>query len=496
MTGDVKTFIDDFVAVLPRVFARDFTVFATTPDEVHNRLNWLVAPDTTNLAALDALVAKVHAMNIDHVVLCGMGGSSLYARTLVPYHTGARQVTVLDTTHPDTLRHVDATVNYPTTLFVFASKSGSTAETEAMRRYFTARMHAEVPDAPNRLAVITDPESSLAQDAAEQQISSLLLADPHVGGRFAAHTLFGVTVAALAGVDVKAHLDAARHAYAALSVASAQNVAIRLAAQLAAAVKRVGDVATVAVELRHLDATFGLWIEQLLAESLGKDGVGVHVVTGSTNATVDVHLAIEADPSVELPDLHEDGTTVTLTIPLGHEGVAMAAAVMMLATALAGRGIGVNPFDQPNVAAAKQATTKALASRQTLPAARDVADVLAHVSPSTALVILAYVAPDSPDEHALRRDAETLGRQRQATVTLGVGPRYLHSTGQLHKGALVDAVYFVIGPSFTADLAIPGDTSTFGALIAAQAAGDVAALTALGRQVHVITPQSLRAYVA
>lgn len=496
MSDDKQALIDDFVAVLPRVFQRDFTVFGTEADEVRNRLNWLVAPDVTDVSALDSFAAQLDAIGVDHVVLCGMGGSSLYPRTLLPYHSATRKVTVVDTTHPDALRQIDETLHYPSSLFVFASKSGSTAETTAMRTFFTSRLHATTPDAKHRLAVITDPGSSLAKEATEQHFGQILLADPDVGGRFSAHTLFGVTVSALAGLDVTAHLEAAKRAFLALRAADKQNVAIRLAAQLATAVNRRGSVAQVEVELHGIDDTFGLWIEQLLVESLGKDGVGVHVVSAPATAPCDVILTVKQNAALALPSLEENGTHTTLSVPAGHHGIAMAAAVMMLATALAGRGIQVNPFDQPDVAAAKQATDEALAARRALPPPRDVSDVLAEVPSGTPLIILAYVAPDSPDEQHMRRAAIALGQQRHTTVTVGVGPRYLHSTGQLHKGAFANACYLVIGPSFTTDLAIADDTFTFGELILAQAAGDVAALTARGRQVHVITAEGLHAHVS
>lgn len=480
--------------MLPRVLARDYTVFGTDPTEIADRLNWLIAPQSTDVDALLAIAAEQRRNGINQVVVCGMGGSSLYARTLVPYADPTYpQTIVIDTTDPAALRRIDAQIDYAHSAFLFASKSGSTIETAAHQAYFTAQIDRTGTDPTDRIVVITDPGSPFARHATANGWRHLLLADPNVGGRFSAHTVFGVTAAAFSGIDVAAHLDAAAQTYVQLASLS-DNSAVIIAAHLALIATSNARIPTLRVASSNPNDPLKLWIEQLIAESLGKQGRGIHVLTATSRFQPDRTLRVMYDETSDAAALTVDQSVLTLTVPSGHRGVATAASVLMLATALAGRGLGVNPFDQPDVAAAKRATAAALDNRTQLEAPQLPAALLAQASPSAALVVLAYVDPDSDEADQIVADATRIGEQRDVPMSLGFGPRYLHSTGQLHKGALRDACYAVIAPDTAVTLEIPGYAYGFGELIGAQAAGDIATLRARGRTVGVITASDLHAF--
>lgn len=495
----MQEFIDDFCAVLPRVYDRDFTVFGNDPSELADRLNWLIAPHTTPVETINDFATDVASVGVDQVILCGMGGSSLYARTLAPFATNTSPtLTVVDTTDPDVLRRIDAQVNYQRAFVLVASKSGTTIETAAQEAFFAHRLEQHHGlKASQRLGVITDPASALATEAVGKGYRHVLLADPQVGGRFSAHTMFGIAPAALVGIDPWVHLRAAEQTFAQLAKAAPNNPAVVLAAHLCAAVIRSGGVATLGIDLADVTDPLGLWIEQLIAESLGKQGQGLHVLLRPLSQA-DLMVKVVRDKALTAARLQvsDDQRVLTLSVPDGHLGVAVSASVFMLATALAGRGIGVNPFDQPDVAAAKKATATALRERTVLEAPSTIDDALANANHRDSVVVLAYADPESALADRLWQAAATLGVRRNVAVSVGFGPRYLHSTGQLHKGALADACYLLIGPSTALALPVPGEAYGFETLFAAQAAGDVIALRDCDRNVTVITADELSRYIS
>jgi len=481
------------------VYDRDYTVFGTDPTEIADRLNWLIAPRVTDVDLIEKFTEDVAHLGVDDVVLCGMGGSSLYPRTLAPFATDPkRTLTVVDTTDPDALRRIDAALNYDRAMVIVASKSGTTIETAAQHAFFVDRLaQHHGADATERLSVITDPGSQLARDALAKGYPHVLLADPHVGGRFSAHTLFGLAPAALVGVNPLSHLAAAQQTFTQLAEASQTNVAVLLGAYLAAAVTDSKGVANVSIELADATNPMGLWIEQLVAESLGKHGRGLHVLLrASTSPQLTVKIVTDPTANRAHLDVADNSQVLTLTVPDGHESVAVTASVFMLATALAGYGIAVNPFDQPDVAAAKQATATALNERTPLEDPMSVASALDCCPEGHSVVVLAYTDPDRELAEQLWAAAATLGHKRNVAASVGFGPRYLHSTGQLHKGALTDACYLMIGPDVTGPLAIPDRDYGFETLFSAQAAGDVAALRDRERNVSVITADDLLRYVS
>jgi len=442
----------------------------------------------------------------DHVVLAGMGGSSLAPEVIT--RTMGVGLTVLDTTDPHQVRAALAD-RLERTVVVVSSKSGSTVETDAHRRaYWSAFVDAGVAEPAKRFVVVTDPGSPLEAAATEAGMH-LVLADPDVGGRYSALTAFGLVPPFLAGVKVAELLDQAE-AYALtlgvdpLSPAQGTadqdgaNPSLALGAALGAAARAGRDKLALVDDGTGITG-MGDWIEQLVAESTGKEGTGILPVvvenptapgaTGDDVLTVTVGGAL---PPAEMPGrgVRPD---VAVNGPLGAQFLAWEAA-----TALAGRLLGINPFDQPNVSESKENTNQILASG--LPSATPsfvdgevtgyggagastVEDALAwllgQVGEHGYLAVMAYLDRVGDAELADVRPA--LARAGRRPVTFGWGPRFLHSTGQYHKGGPQVGAFLQITGAVTDDLPVPDQPYTFGQLQAAQAAGDRAALSTRDR---------------
>ena len=473
--------------------AKDPTLWG--PDaaaEARIRLGWV---DTTgrSRSLLPQLAELADELSdLDHVVLAGMGGSSLAPEVIA--RTLDRPLTVLDSTDPHQLRAALAD-RLDRTVVVVASKSGTTIETDSQRRaYWDAFRAAGLSEAEagRRFVIVTDPDSPLAT-AGQQMGAVVLLADPQVGGRYSALTGFGLVPAALAGVDVLELLDQADALRPSLAGA-ADNPALALGAALGA--HGTGYVALVE------DGTgiVGLadWAEQLLAESTGKQGRGLLPVVvespDAPGATGPGVLTVTTGGSLPAGAVAGGGVRPDVAVngPLGAQFLAWE-----FATAVAGRVLGINPFDQPNVAESKANTSAILAGGApgSAPAATDgaveihgpgggtvpqaLAGLLAGVPPGGYLAVLAYL--DRTGDAAVAQLRPLLARATGRPVTFGWGPRFLHSTGQYHKGGPPVGCYLQITGAVTEDLPVPGRPYTFGQLQAAQAAGDRAALAERGR---------------
>ncbi len=455
---------------------------------------------------LTALRGDLHAEGVDRVVLAGMGGSSLAPEVIC--HTrsgsavgGAHPITVLDTTDPGQVSDALAG-DLSRTVLVVSSKSGGTVETDSQRRTFAEVFAANGIDAASRMVVVTDPGTKLAELAAREGYRTTVEADPEVGGRYSALTAFGLVPSALAGVDVGQLLDEAAAAAPALQADSADNPAILLGAALAAA-HNAGAEKVVLADSGSGLVGFGDWAEQLIAESTGKRGVGL------------LPVVVESIDAPGFVDHGSDATVVTVGPGAGNAQIATEGTLggqfllWETAVALAGRLIGINPFDQPDVESAKQATRDLLAEAGSgAGPAADEAPVLVDGSvevrggpwlgsPGTlaeAVQALVNAAPDHgyiavqayldrlDDASASVLRAEIAGRTNLQT-TFGWGPRFLHSTGQYHKGGHQNGVFLQITGSVADDLAIPDQPFTFGQLQHAQAAGDAKVLADHGRPV-------------
>lgn len=495
------TLVADRVA--SRIFAKDATLWGPDAEsESAIRLGWVEAPEVSAplLADIATLRDELRAEGINHIVLCGMGGSSLAPEVITA--TAGVELSVLDSTDPSQVRSVIAD-RLATTAIVVSSKSGSTLETDSQRRIFEAEFTAAGIDARQRIIIVTDPGSPLDAASREAGYRKIFNADPNVGGRYSGLTAFGLVPSGLAGVDLEDLLASADDAAEMLRDDDVDNVGLRLGAAL-------GGTAPLRNKIVIVDEGSGIvgfadWAEQLIAESTGKLGTGVlpvvadpaspEVLGGAADVLV-VRL-VGADAEVELRE-----NEVAISGGLGAQMM-----VWEFATAVAGRLLGINPFDQPDVEAAKAAARGLLDARPEATPARftdgavevrtanaaapwlDGADTLlgalkalnSTLGESGYLSVQVYLDRLAHAELAQVRDGLAAATQR--AVTFGWGPRFLHSTGQFHKGGPAVGVFLQVTGDAGADLAIPERPFSFGELIAAQAAGDATVLADHGRPV-------------
>ncbi len=489
-----------------RLWRRDHTLWSEEPvPELEDRLGWLGLPETmaARCDVLRRFAAAAAGEGIGRVLLLGMGGSSLapdvFARTFAGA-PGFPGLVVVDTTHPDAVRAVDRAADPERTLVLVASKSGTTVETLSLFRHFWERL-AALPERGRRFAAVTDPGTPLETLARERGFREVFSAPPDVGGRFSALSVFGLLPAALIGVDPARLLASARAASAACR--DPEGDAVALGALLGEAARAGRDKLTLFTS-PHLGA-FPAWIEQLVAESTGKRGRGILPVAGEPpqptalygrdRLFVSLALAGERErPLEELLDALAAAGHPVMRIrldepaDLGGEMFRWETAV-----ALAGSVLGINPFDQPDVQLAKDLARRAMAGEAaSVPSgvaadaaglADAVAARLASVAAGDYVAVQAFLAPEPETDARLARLRSRLLAALRVPVTVGYGPRFLHSTGQLHKGGPDRGVFLQLVDNPRRDLPIPGSDHTFGQLIRAQADGDLAALQARGRRI-------------
>jgi len=519
-----------------RLWARDGRLWgqdARGTAEIENRLGWLGLPEgmCPRVAQLRAFAEEVRQMGVQRVVLLGMGGSSLapeVMRLILGRGPSYPDLVILDSTDPAQVRRVELGAPLARTLFIVSSKSGSTIETDTLYAYFRAGLEREVgPEkAGQHLVAITDPGTSLVQLAHKDGFREVFTNPPDIGGRYSALSLFGLVPAALLGLDLDRLLDGAQAmAFACRAAAPApDNPGLMLGLVMGEYARRptpARDKLTLLASPQL--APFGPWVEQLVAESTGKAGVGILPVegeplmrpadygpdrlfaylrlAGADNAATDRHaaaLAALGHPLVVMPwaSVHD----------LGAEFFRWE-----FATAIAGERLAINPFDQPNVEAAKRRArtvltgyeqTGALPAEQPsvvegqlslfgeAPAGASAAQYMrafwAQARPQDYVAMMAYVDRREDYIERLQEIRALLGSRLKLAVTLGFGPRFLHSTGQLHKGGANTGLFLQITNDVPEDLPIPGRRYTFGILEQAQALGDVRALRQEGRRVLVV----------
>ena len=471
-----------------RLWAADHTLWRDDPTEISDRLGWLtVVPEL--LVGIDSLAAECAkaVADVDHVLIMGMGGSSLFPEVLATSfgpQPEAPTLHIVDTTDPAALARVAGELPPERTLHVAASKSGSTLETRSHLDWAWDRH----PD-PSRFAVITDPDSELAALAADRGFAHTWLNRPDIGGRYSALSLFGVVPALLAAIDATELLRSASVMAEPLRGAASVNPAAALAAVMAAGVREGRDKVTIV--LPDEIASFGLWLEQLLAESTGKDGTGVVPIVGEPLGDPEVYgddrvfVALgEGTGGAPLDALAAAGHPVHV---VGYDGLGDLGGQVLLweaATALCGALLDVQPFDQPDVAAAKAATNKVLADGLPDEPLVSLESLLDQVRPGDYLALQAFVDPGSEVVAQLDAVRVALRDRLHVATTVGLGPRFLHSTGQLHKGGPATGVFVqvVADPAAAPSVPIPGKPFDFATLEQAQAAGDLATLRERGRR--------------
>jgi glucose-6-phosphate isomerase len=498
-----------------RLWAGDASLW-TGRDEAR-WLGWLAAPreQQEQLPTYLALAESARAEDLSHALLLGMGGSSLCCEVLAETFGsagGCPELVVVDSTVPAQVRSVEARIDPARTLCIVSSKSGGTVETDVLRRHFFARI-----DDPRRFLAITDPGSALEQRARQEGWRAITHGDPEIGGRFSALSPFGLVPAALIGIAVDDLLARARR------LARHPEPALELGVALGALARAGRDKLTLVTSPGL--ASLGAWLEQLIAESTGKNGVGIVPIDGETPlAPADygedrvfayVRLASAPDPAQDsfAEELLAAGRPV-LRIDVSEPAELGAEFLRWeLATAAAGSVLGIHPFDQPDVEAAKVAARELIAGYEetgSLPqaepllregvfelyadeaSAASLAELgdpravlrahLARLGAGDYLALNAFV--ERCDAHAtpLAELRDAVARHSGCATTLGFGPRFLHSTGQLHKGGPEGALVLEVTAHDAADLAIPDQRISFGVLKDAQAGGDFAVLCARGRR--------------
>lgn len=475
--------------VLARIRRPDHTVWSDDPAEITepNRLGWLDVVDEMARETQDLrdFAASVSSEGYTTAVLLGMGGSSLAPEVLhnsfgsAPDRLGLH---VLDATHPDQVLGLADTLDLEKTLFVVASKSGSTIETMSQFRYFWDL----IPQGAHFIA-ITDPGSGLQKLGEEHGFRRVFLNRPDIGGRYSALSYFGLVPAALIGVDLDALVGrGVEMSRACEATSAAQNAGAWFGAVMGEAALAGRDKLT--LFLPYPIDSFGTWVEQLLAESTGKEGKGIIPIVGETPAPPETYgadrLFVVIGESTDLPGLEAAGHPVVQLPFDSPEQLGAEFYRWEFATAIAGQRLHINPFDQPNVQSAKDATSRILDEGVTdAPPTPSMAEVLAMARPGDYISVLAYIPRDHAMEQELQAFRLVLRDRYLLPTTLGFGPRYLHSTGQLHKGGPNSGIFILITDDANRDAPVPGAPYTFDTLRNAQALGDLQSLIAAGRRV-------------
>ncbi|GIL14363.1 MAG: glucose-6-phosphate isomerase [Chloroflexota bacterium] len=519
-----------------RLWAHDGSLWKDQADviaKIENRLGWLDVTRTIDLDRVKALQASVRGGSFRHVVLMGMGGSSLAPEVL--YRSFGQQpdfpaFLMLDSTNPAAVRAIENAVDLRYTLFIVASKSGTTVETAAFQNYFYERAGRN----GSQFIAITDPSSQLETETRRLNFRDLFVNPADIGGRYSALSYFGLVPAALMGLDLDRLWAEAQRMKTACgpAIPARHHPGLWLGAILAALGQQGRD--KVFIQGSPSTGTFGSWIEQLIAESTGKEGKGLlPVVGGPVAASEDyaadslvIYLRVDDDPANESLDAAAQAVSeaghprVTYHLP---DRYALAGEFFRweYATAIAGKLLGINPFDEPNVTESKQATGRLLAFYQehgSLPQVeparvegavelyaddkirRRLGDLCAQhgYNPDSLagllaallktartgdyFALLAYLPPSPETDARLEEIRRRLRRATHRAVTVGYGPRYLHSTGQLHKGGADSGIFIHLTAGTGDDLPVPGQPYSFGVLHAAQAAGDLEALRDKGRR--------------
>jgi len=507
--------------VAKRIWQKDATLWKSDPDNIKiikNSLGWLTVADEM-IGVVGDLVefsATIRNRGFQHVMVCGMGGSSLCPEVLARTfgrQQGFPELLVLDSTDPDVIAAFKERIDVERCLFIVASKSGSTTEPNVFYKFWYEEV-SKLSDTPgDNFIAITDPGSPLVDTATELKFQRTFLNQSDIGGRYSALSYFGMVPAALMGLDVRRLLEGAKQA------AQADSAAVELGITMGdnAAARR--DKLTLVLDQPF--ETLGLWIEQLIAESTGKEGTGILPVNGEPLGSPDVYGSDRLFVSISLGAVSEQTKTrldalagnghpvvyreLTDLYDLGAEFF-----VWEFATAVAGWRLGINPFDQPNVQEAKDATKELLSAftrrghldpRNTIaedesitiygaddaPEAASVAGVirnqLATIKPGDYIAFLSYTEDTREIDRQFQELRTRLRDTTHCATTVGYGPRFLHSTGQLHKGGPDTGVFFQIIANDAVDFAIPGEPYTFSILKQAQALGDFRALVKRGRRV-------------
>ncbi len=492
--------------VVRRIWDRDPSVWSGNDED--RWLGWLMLPmqDRQALARLASFAGEVKAEGVRDVVLLGMGGSSLapeVIQSVIGCQDGFPNLHVLDSTDPARILAIERAIDFDRALFLVASKSGSTLEVNILKQYFFHRVAETVgADQAGRCFVLTtDPGSQLHQVAEQERFRQIFDGVPSVGGRYSALSNFGLVPAALIGADLSALLDRAAAMARRCASDNVENPGLELGVVLGELALQGRDKPTLIAPPRL--ASFGGWLEQLVAESLGKQGRGIIPIDGETPASPDAYgrdRVFVYLRSTGAPDASADDTVERLQ-RAGHPVVridwpdryALGAEFFRweFATAVAGAVLAVNPFDQPDVEATKVVTrrlageyekTGALPPDETIADLPEAGDLLNQLQEGDYFALLAFIEMNHAHRNALEAIRGLVRDRKKVATTVGFGPRYLHSTGQAHKGGPNSGVFLLITCDDREDLPVPGQKYTFGTIKLAQARGDFEVLADRGRR--------------
>jgi transaldolase/glucose-6-phosphate isomerase len=481
--------------VAMRVWQRDESLWGGPGvPEIGNRLGWLTISEKMleHAPELNAFVEQVKADGFTDAVLLGMGGSSLGPEVIRRSYgeiPGALRLHVLDSTDPGAVLDVERAVDLERTLFIVSSKSGGTIETLSHMRYFFERTGGD----GRRFVAVTDPGSPLVDLARERGFRHVFENDPEIGGRYSVLSYFGLVPAALAGVNVEALLHRAQVAEQNCTHfdESSSNSGLWMGIVMGELAAQGRDKATFVVS--EPISSFGLWVEQLIAESTGKQGKGILPVAGEPLGDPDAYGDDRVFAYLRDPDNADPVTDAKMegvaraghpVLTLAVHGAADLGRIFFFAefaTAVAGWALGINPFDQPNVQEAKDNTARVLKEGADTPASE--LTPLLDASPPQYIAILGYVTPSEEFDDAVQELRVKLRDRTRATTTFGYGPRYLHSTGQYHKGGPPNGLFLQLYQRAEEDVEIPEAGYSFEHLKNAQALGDAQTLREHGLQV-------------
>ena len=500
-------------SVIERIWQRDPTVWFSEPvDELTDRLGWLSLPDelSERIRRLTEKVQHLRPSWLEHVVLMGMGGSSLAPEVFEKMFSGKHprpSFDVLDSTHPEAVRRLEARIQTDRTLFIVASKSGTTLETLSFFRYFWHRVYAKTKRPGEHFVAVTDPKTPLETLARERSFLTVFQAPSDIGGRFSALCEFGLVPILFAGLDPGILIDPLMERVAQCRLPrSRENPAALLGAFIGEAARRGRNRLTIWTPPSW--RAFPSWLEQLLAESTGKDGRGIIPVVDEPPVSPacyrkDRAFVIYFDPGTEPPVNPRD---VEQLVQLGHPVLqisvpspARVGAEMFtweLAVAIAGMVLGIHPFNQPDVQLAKALAKQAMKGelemndevqgtfiQDTKVLNRVMSRLKEHIRKGAYLAIQMFLPPSRAIDEAVRKLRQKVVETFGIASTAGYGPRFLHSTGQLHKGGPADGCFIQMIDEPRMNLAVPETDYTFDKLIRAQADGDRMALEQRGRPV-------------
>jgi glucose-6-phosphate isomerase len=500
--------------VVKRIWRKDASLWKTDEDshkQIRNSLGWLTVPDEMIGVAgeLNEFAAIIRTRGFRHVMVCGMGGSSLcpevLARTFGP-QPGFPELLVLDSTDPDVIARFREQIDVEHCLFIIASKSGTTTEPTVFYKFWYDEVGKGRANPGENFIAITDPGSPLVDSAAELGFQRTFLNQADIGGRYSALSYFGMVPAAVMGIDVRKLLERAKEAEQSCSAVMPvnSNDALKLGTILGECANAGRDKLTLVLDPQI--ETLGLWIEQLIAESTGKEGKGILPVNGEPLGAPSVYGEDRVFVSISVGAL--DGDRQALLGALADAGHPVIQRELRdiyelggefftweFATACAGWRLGINPFDQPNVQEAKDATKEVLSEFRKSGKLSDAEDDLrianddairAHVNsinPGDYVAFLNYIEELPEVDRQLQAIRTAVRDRTKCATTVGYGPRFLHSTGQLHKGGPNSGVFFQIEAKDKIDLPVPGEFYSFGILKQAQALGDLRALLSRDRRV-------------